>query len=114
MEVKEGVVTISDESVKAKTGKEWNAWFKLLDKFGGKEKGHKLMAKWLGEEHKLGAWWAQTITVQYERARGMRKVNERVKGFALSVSRTVDAPLSKAWNAWAKADELSKWFTTNA
>src|SRR5688500_82470 len=114
MELKEGVVTISDESVKAKKGKNWSQWFKLLDKFGGEKKGHKLMAKWLGDEHGITAWWAQTVTVQYERARGIRKVNERGKGFALSVSRTVDASLTKAWNAWAKSDVLSKWFTTSA
>jgi len=114
MPVKESAVTISDESVKVKTGKDWSQWFKLLDKFGGKEKGHKLMAKWLGEKHQLEAWWAQTVTVQYERARGIRKVNERGKGFAVSVSRTVDVSLTKAWNAWAKAEELSKWFTTSA
>lgn len=114
MEVKEGVATISDDAVRAKTGKDWNEWFRVLDEFGGTEKGHKLMAKFLKEEQGLTAWWSQMVTVQYERERGMREVNERPKGFALSVSRSVACPLDQAWSAWAVASELSRWFTTDA
>jgi uncharacterized protein YndB with AHSA1/START domain len=114
MEVKEGIATMSDESVLSKTGKNWTQWFELLDEWGGVEKGHKLMAKWLAEEHGVSAWWSQTITVAFERARGLREVNERAKGFAVSVTRTVAADLDRCWYAWAEASELSKWFTTSA
>jgi uncharacterized protein YndB with AHSA1/START domain len=114
MERKEGVATISDESVRAKTGKTWGEWFQVLDEFGGKEKGHKAMAKHLSEAHGVGAWWAQSVTVQYERERGMREVNERPAGFGLSVSRTVAVPVEKAWDAWAEAAQLERWFTTGA
>lgn len=114
MELKEGVATISDESVKAKTGRTWEEWFVVLDAFKGVEKGHKAMAKYLLEECGTTAWWAQSITVQFERARGMRDVNERPKGFAMSVSRTIAAPLDRVWNAFAEAEELNRWFTTNA
>jgi len=114
MEVKEGVATISDDSVKAKTGKTWTEWFAELDLFGGVEKGHKAMAVFLKEERGLTAWWSQMVTVQYERERGMRDVNERPEGFAMSVSRTIAVPLEKAWNAFALASELNQWFTTGA
>lgn len=114
MELKEGVATISDDSVQAKTGKTWTEWFEVLDRFGGVEKGHKLMAKHLHEDLAVSAWWAQTITVQFERARGMREVNERPKGFGVSVSRTVGVPLEAAWKAFAEAGELNRWFTTGA
>lgn len=114
MEVKEGVATITDESVQAKTGRNWSEWLKVLDEFGGKEKGHKAMAKYLLEVQGLTPWWSQMVTVQYERSRGLRAVNERPKGFGVSVSRTVACPLESAWNAWAEAQELSRWFTTQA
>jgi uncharacterized protein YndB with AHSA1/START domain len=114
MEVKEGVATITDESVQAKTGRNWSEWLKVLDDFGGKEKGHKAMAKYLLEVQGLTPWWSQMVTVQYERSRGLRAVNERPKGFGVSVSRTVACPLEKAWNAWAEAQDLSRWFTTQA
>jgi hypothetical protein len=32
---------ISDSTVNAKTGKDWNQWFSLLDKENAKEKSHK-------------------------------------------------------------------------
>ncbi len=114
MEVKEGVATITDDAVRAKTGRTWGEWLAVLDAFGGKEKGHKLMAKFLKEEQGLTAWWSQMVTVQYERERGMREVNERPKGFAVSVSRTVDCPLERVWAAWAEADAMNRWFTTGA
>lgn len=114
MEVKEGVATISDESVRAKTGKTWAEWMEVLDQFGGKEKGHKAMARYLKDEIGITAWWSQMVTVQYERDRGMREVNERPKGFSLSVSRTVAVPIERTWRAFAETDELNRWFTTGA
>jgi hypothetical protein len=39
---------ISDESVKEKTGKTWEHWFKVLDSFNVKESGHKLAASHAG------------------------------------------------------------------
>ena len=54
------------------------------------------------------------VTVEYERKRGLRQVNERSKGFGTSVQRTVKTTIDRAWNAWADPAELSSWFTTNA
>jgi hypothetical protein len=64
---------MSSESVKAKTGKDWKAWFCILDKFDRKKKGHLLSAKYLREKHGLDAWWSQCVTIRYEWERGLRK-----------------------------------------
>lgn len=64
---------ISDEAVRARTGKGWNEWFKILDKWGASEKGHRLSAKHLLEKYKIGPWWAQVVTIRYEFERGLRK-----------------------------------------
>ena len=37
---------------------------------GRGERAHKEIARWLAEEHGVGGWWAQSVTVGYERARG--------------------------------------------
>jgi hypothetical protein len=55
----------------------------------------------VSERYDVSGWWAQTVTVGYERARGLRAPNERPDGFTVSVSKTL--PVS--------ADELSAMFT---
>ena len=62
-EKKTGFRRISDEAVKAKTGKGWEEWFKILD----------ARVEQLREHHGLSPWWAQTVTIRYERERGLRK-----------------------------------------
>ena len=101
------------ESVLARTGKPLSHWFKVLDKFDVKKKGHKEAAKMLREKHGVSAWWSQMLTVQYEQERGLRKPLQRHdRRFAITVSRTVKASLERVWACWADADMLSQWFTT--
>ena len=64
---------ISDDAVRARTGKAWAHWFGVLDRFGLKEKGHTLAARHLREKHELSDWWAQAVTIRYEWERGLRR-----------------------------------------
>ena len=48
-------------------------WFALLDGWGATDHSHTEIARWLNTEHGVPGWWSQNITVDYERARGMRK-----------------------------------------
>ncbi len=48
-----GFRRISDEAVRAKTDKGWAQWFKILDEWGAKGKGHTLTAKHLREQYGL-------------------------------------------------------------
>ena len=72
-EKKVGFRRISDEAVKAKTGKVWREWFTILDTWGAKKKGHTQSAKHLREHYGLSPWWAQAVTIRYEWERGLRK-----------------------------------------
>jgi uncharacterized protein YndB with AHSA1/START domain len=104
-----------EETLLAKTGKGRSEWHAILDAFGCKEKGHKATADFLNKEHGVSYWWSQQITIDYERAKGIREVGQRHhKGFAVNVTRTIEAPVEKAWSAWANPAELSTWFTTEA
>jgi len=94
---------MSDASVKAKTGRTWSQWFTLLDKAGAAKMTHAAIAKLIATRHKLPGWWAQAVTIGYERARGVRKVNETLAGFRTSVSRTLDAGKDVAFDAWDNA-----------
>jgi len=106
--------SISEESVTKATGFGLDHWFKTLDAWRASEKTHKEIAAWLHNAQSVAAWWSQMITVEYERARGMRQLHERCSGFAISVSRTISTSLIRAWEAWADPKVLSQWFTTGA
>ncbi len=106
----------SDAAVKKATGKTWQQWFALLDKTGAKKLPHKEIARLLYHRHFGGAprggrsfapdvaqrsgWWSQMITVEYERARGLRAVNQTSTGFNVSVHGTFPVPLSRLFSAW--------------
>ncbi len=45
----------SDEAVKAKTGKVWAEWFKILDKAGARKWPHKEIAEYLHDEQSVAA-----------------------------------------------------------
>jgi uncharacterized protein YndB with AHSA1/START domain len=104
-----------DETVIAKTGKSISQWYAILDEFDGPRKGHKAMADHLAKGYGLDLWYSQNITVGYERERGIRELGQRSDGFfAVDVSKKIEAPVDKVWEAWADPNILGKWFTTNA
>ena len=81
---------ISEAKFIAKTGHGFDHWFAVLDKFDGVKKGHTASARHLYAEHGVDGWYAQGITVAYERARGVRVANQRCDGaFEVSVSKTI-------------------------
>ena len=100
---KTGGGVMSDAALKAKTGRTWDQWFTLLDRAGAAKMTHGAIAKLVATRHKIPGWWAQAVTVGYERARGLRKVNETLAGFRTGVSRTLDAGMDAAFGAWDNA-----------
>src|SRR4051812_39083575 len=84
---------ISNESVKARTGKDWETWFGLLDRAGAPKLGHPAMAEWLVKKHGVPGWWAQNVTVEYERARGLRERHQTGAGYKVAVTKTIASAL---------------------
>lgn len=104
---------MSDEAVESKTGKTWSRWFKHLDAAGAKKMSHQEIAAHLVEKHGVRPWWTQMIAVTYEQARGLREKHEKPSGFEISVSRTIDAPVGKAFKAWTDEKTRKKWLPAN-
>src|ERR1041384_1367812 len=100
---------MSDEAVQAKTGKTWSRWFKHLDAAGAKKMTHQEIVAHLRDKHDVRAWWQQMVAVTYEQARGLREVGEKPSGYEISVSRTIDAPVSKAFKAWTDDKTRRQW-----
>jgi hypothetical protein len=100
----------SDEAVKAKTGKVWAEWFKILDKAGAKKWPHKDIAAYLKEKQKVQSWWCQMVAVGYEHERGLRQKFQKCDGeFSAGGSRTMLVPLAKAYAAWTDEKLRQQW-----
>ena len=93
-----------DEAVEAKTGRDWRGWVAVLDGEGATSKTHREIAKLLVDEHDVAPWWAQTVTVAYERIRGLRdKGQRRGGGYDVNKSKTVAVPIAKLYAAFGAA-----------
>jgi uncharacterized protein YndB with AHSA1/START domain len=103
---------MSDASVKKQTGRTWAEWVKVLDGVKASEKPHREIAQYVSS---LGTpdWWSQTVTVGYERIRGLRdKGQRRGGGYEASKSRTFAVPLEKLYAAFASARTRARWLPT--
>ena len=100
---------MSDEAIRRGTGKTWDEWFVLLDAWGAPEKKHPEIARHLHEAHGVDGWWAQSVTVGYERARGMRGVHERPDGYSANASKTIAAPVERLYAAFVDEAARDRW-----
>jgi len=102
--------SVSDESARKKTGHGHDHWFAVLDEFGAAAKGHTAAAAHLHEQHGVPGWHAQGITVAYERARGLREMNQSCTGtFQVNVSKTVPANVALVIEALKDASQRAAW-----
>lgn len=80
---------VGDAACRERTGRGLDHWFAVLDALGT-DVGHTAAARHLRERHGVGSWYSQGITVAWERARGLRQVNQRASGaWEVSVSRVL-------------------------
>jgi hypothetical protein len=102
-------LTVSDDVIRRRTGRGWEEWFDLLDESGAIAKPHPEIARWLGAEHGIDGWSAQSVTVSYERARGRRAVGEHADGFAITAQKTVAVPVERLFDAFVDASQRARW-----
>jgi Domain of unknown function (DUF4287) len=103
-------IRTSDESVRTNTGRSWDQWFKLLDKWGAKTNKHPEIVRFLMDEHDVPGWWAQSVTVAYEQNRGMRAPGQRADGtYSATASKTVNVPVKKLFEAVKDKELREQW-----
>jgi uncharacterized protein YndB with AHSA1/START domain len=100
---------VSEAAIVKGTGQGWDHWFRVLDAWGATSKSHTEIARYVNGEHAVAGWWSQSVTVGYERARGMRAPNQRPEGFEVSVSKTVALPAMEAWRAFVEPGRRARW-----
>ena len=100
---------MTEASIAAGSGEGWDHWFRLLDAWGATDRTHTDIARFVREEHGVDGWWAQAVTVGYERARGLRARHQTTRGFEVSVSRTIAAPREDVWKAFLEPRRRGRW-----
>lgn len=100
---------VADERVVDSTGRGWQEWFRVLDEWGAASRSHTEIARWLRDEHGVAGWYSQSITVGYERARGLRAPGQRPDGFAISASRTIAVPVERLFEAFDDESLRGRW-----
>jgi hypothetical protein len=100
---------VSEAAVLQATGRGWDDWFRILDDRGLEGFSHRDTARWLNGVHGVDGWWAQSVTIGYERARGLRKPHQNAEGFEVSVSKTVALPVEVVWEAVSTPERRADW-----
>ncbi|MBL8753528.1 MAG: hypothetical protein JNK15_09520 [Planctomycetes bacterium] len=104
---------VKDATVQQKTGCTWRKWVEALDYAGAAALTHAQIARLVQTKWRQTGWWAQTITVGYERIRGRRAVHERTGGFAVTKSRTFAASVEALSAAFTPANRR-QWLGDDA
>ncbi len=101
---------MSDAAVKAKTGCTWERWVQALDRVEAHAWPHREIAEYVHEKYKVPGWWAQTVTVGYERIRGLReKGQRRAGGYEATKSKTFPVPVSRLYRAVSEKRTRARW-----
>ena len=98
----------TDAAASEATGKTLKKWFAELDALGGIEKGRRDLTSHLLAA-KLDEWWAVTVAVEYEKARGQAEKDGLPKGYSICSTKTIAAPLPDVFAAFGDARTLDRW-----
>jgi uncharacterized protein YndB with AHSA1/START domain len=100
----------SDVVLKAKTGCTWERWVKSLDHAKAYTWSHPKIAKYVQERYQVSSRWAQTVTVGYERIKGLRAIGQRRDGsFEANKSKTIAVPLARLYRAFRDPRVRARW-----
>lgn len=101
---------MSDERIAAKTGRTWQEWVRALDAERAAAMRHRDIAALVHEKYQVGDWWAQTVTVGYERVKGLRDRGQRRDGgYEAGKTRTFNVPVKLLFDAWARDATRRRW-----
>jgi len=106
---------IKDATLTERTGNSWSGWVETLDKARAFEWDHSKIAKYLTSQFAVSAWWAQSVTVGYERIHGIREVGQSCDGsFEANKSKTFTIPIAGLFEMWVDAELRETWLGVSA
>ncbi|HEU4882884.1 MAG TPA: SRPBCC domain-containing protein [Longimicrobium sp.] len=101
---------ISDDAVRAATGRAPAEWEALLDARGAADLPHKQIVAQLQDLGVESGWWMQMLAVDYERRKGKRAVGQTAEtGFQIGVQRTLPISVDDAWQLLMSPEGVRAW-----
>jgi hypothetical protein len=104
------IAGMSDASLEKATGRTWKEWVALLDADGAAEWPHRRIADMVSTKHGAPDWWCQTVTVGYERIKGLRTRGQSRDGtYRATRSKVFPVAVDKLYSAFANARTRKRW-----
>ena len=104
------VAGYADDVVSKRTGRTWREWVDVLDATGAADRPHREIAKMVHDTNDVSGWWAQMVTVGYERIKGLREIGQRRGGsWDANKSKTVAVPVSTLYRAFVDPALRERW-----
>lgn len=101
---------MSDESIKKNTGCNWTSWVKALDYAGAAEWPHRQIAEYVHTKFKVKDWWTQSVTVGYERIKGLRAIGQRRGGgYEATKSKVYPVAIGRLYRAFSDKRQRNAW-----
>ncbi|HEX6368119.1 MAG TPA: SRPBCC domain-containing protein [Longimicrobium sp.] len=101
---------ISDDAVRAATGRTPREWEELLDARGAADLSHRQIVSQLEEIGVESGWWMQMLAVDYERRKGKRVLGQTADtGFQIGVQRTLPIAAGDAWALLTSPEGVGAW-----
>jgi hypothetical protein len=101
---------MADATIKARTGRSWPEWVRALDADNASTLPHRDIARLVRRTHGVGDWWSQSVTVGYERIKGLRERGQRRGGaFEANKSKTFNHAVATVFRAWSDARARRTW-----
>lgn len=100
----------TDATMVSRTGRTWPEWADLLDRERAQQMTHRDIARLVNTKYDIPGWWAQAVTVGYERIRSLRARGQRRDGsYEINKSKTFPVPLTTLFAAWSDAKQRRQW-----
>jgi hypothetical protein len=101
---------IADATIAARTGRGWKDWVSTLDAVGAHAWPHRDIARYVHDRFGVPDWWTQTVTVGYERIKGLRAIGQRRDGgYEVNKSKVFGVPVSRLYRAFHDARTRRHW-----
>jgi uncharacterized protein YndB with AHSA1/START domain len=100
---------VSDDAIRNGSGRDWAEWLRILDAWGARQRSHAEIARFLHDDQGIDGWWAQTVAVGYERARGLRAPYQTATGFQVSITKTMQVDVATLFRAFVDPRQRDRW-----
>jgi activator of HSP90 ATPase len=102
--------TVTSESVKKHTKKDWAEWVKILNLRSHQNSTHQQLVQVLKKDFKLTTWWQQEVARGYKVAIGKRMAFQTLKGtYTTTATKSVTAKTKDIFNLLISEEGQALW-----